>query len=192
MKQEINFLQVYQCSQPRFSGKHILWVWLSSSIFMCAWMICVFYQDSIERSRLMEQKKQNRRSVAELQAISNQFSNEHGQSLAASMKVLTQQINSKKQLIKTVHDLRGQEKDLTYYVRKIADDYEEGTLIDFVSIKKGEGIKIVGRSVSPQIIPKVLSSWEGESFSSKRNTHQLDIHNINAGKGYVKFIIQVQ
>lgn len=192
MKQRINFLQVYQCAQPKFSVKHILVIWLFALVLMCFWSMSVMYQNSAKQSKLAEQKQQSMLSAVALQAMSDQFLSEHGESLPERMKGLTEQVKNKKQLIHTVRELRSHEKNLTYYVRKIADDYEDGTLIDFVSIRKGQGIKITGRSISPQIVPKVLASWRHEKFHEDHNMSHLKMHKIKSNKSYVKFSIKVQ
>ncbi len=192
MKQRIDFLQVYQCAQPKFSAKHIFGIWVFTLVLMCFWSMSVMYQNSTKQSKLAEQKQQSIQSAAALQAMSDQFLSEYGQSLSERMTGLTEQVKNKKQLIHTVRELRSQEKNLTYYVKKIADDYEDGTLIDFVSIRKGQGIKITGRSISPQIVPKVLASWRHEKFHKDHNMSYLKMHKIKSNKSHVKFSIKVQ
>tara|TARA_R110002110_G_scaffold65206_4_gene179988 strand:- start:71710 stop:72288 length:579 start_codon:yes stop_codon:yes gene_type:complete len=192
MKQAINFLSVYQNAQPKFSAKHVLFIWFVSITFMCLWSLVLLNTNHAEQKKLSEIREQNIRYAAQLRKISNQFKAEYGQSLSESIKALAAERLEKEQRLKAVYQLQNKSQDLTYYLNKIAGDHVVGTLIDYISIQNGQEIKIIGRSTTPQLVPKVLSSWENVKLNGKKNASQFKIQKMQDDKKYVDFVIQVQ
>jgi hypothetical protein len=192
MKQEINFLSVYQAAQPAFSAKHVLSIWFASIICMCVWNLFLVGNRYNEQAKLTGMQQQNIQYAAQLQNTSHQLQLEHGRSLSESIKSLTEKRAEKEQLLKEVSQLKEQGPDLTYYLKRIAEDHVAGTLIDFVSIEKGQKIKMIGRSETAQLVPEILSSWENVKLNDTQNISQFKMQKMKGDKAYVNFIIQVQ
>lgn len=192
MKQRVNFLDLYQKSQPADYAKYMVAIWLAACFVLCIWNWVVWQKVWLAEDSIEGLKVANQTQAMQLEKESNQFLKENGRTVTEKLNSLTSQIKQKEALLENVKNLQYKHNDLTYYLSKVAKDYVEGTLIDTIYIHKGQMIKVTGRSLNPRLVPRVLASWEHVELNERKNTSQLKIMKLKNNSDHVKFVIQVE